>query len=93
MAKVTLKYCESRKSPYQVAWTDNGTRISRFFKTEEERDEFLNTKRFLSESKFGAIMAMDEEAIGDVAKIEMERGEISFRDIWEFWKRHHKDVH
>ena len=35
---------------------------------------------------------MDEEAIGDVAKIEMERGEISFRDIWEFWKRHHKDV-
>ncbi|MBO6103081.1 MAG: hypothetical protein J6P03_07490 [Opitutales bacterium] len=67
MAKITLRYCEGRKSPFQVAWSENGKRISRFFQTEDEREEFLNTKRFLSEAKFGAIMAMDEEAFIDVA--------------------------
>lgn len=90
MAKITLRYCEGRKSPFQVAWSENGKRISRFFQTEDEREEFLNTKRFLSEAKFGAIMDMDEEAISDVAKIEMEREDVSFRDIWEFWKKNHQ---
>ena len=92
MAKITLKYCEGRKSPFQVSWSENGKRISRFFQTEDEREDFLKTKSFLSEAKFGAIMDMDEETINDVAKIEMERGDVSFRDIWEFWKRTHKTV-
>lgn len=81
MAKIALRYCEGRKSPFQIAWSENGTRMSRFFETEEEREEFLNKKQFLSEEKFGAIMAMDEETISDVAKIEMEREDVSFRDI------------
>ena len=92
MAKITLRYCEGRKSPFQVAWSENGKRISRFFQTEDEREDFLKTKTFLSEAKFGAIMAMDEETISDVAKIEMEREDVSFRDLWEFWKKHHKGI-
>lgn len=92
MAKITLRYCEGRKSPFQIAWSENGKRISRFFQTEDEREDFLNKKQFLSEEKFGAIMAMDEETISDVAKIEMEREDVSFRDIWEFWKKNHKGI-
>ena len=89
MVKITLKYCEGRKSPFQVSWSENGKRISRFFQTEDEREDFLKTKSFLSEARFGAIMDMDEETISDVAKIEMEREDVSFRDIWEFWKKNH----
>jgi len=92
MAKITLRYCNGRKSPYQVAWADEGKRLSRFFETEEERDQFLSVRSFLSEDRFGAIMAMEQEAISDVAKIEMEREDVSFRDIWEFWKKNHKGV-
>ena len=41
MAKITKRYCEGRKSPYQLFWIEGGVRHSRFFETEEARDDFL----------------------------------------------------
>ena len=40
MAKITKRYCEGRKSPYQLFWIEGGVRHSRFFETEEARADF-----------------------------------------------------
>ena len=41
MAKITKRYCGGRKSPYQLFWIEDGIRHSRFFETEEAREDFL----------------------------------------------------
>ena len=90
MAKITKKCCEGRKSPYQLSWRENGKRLSRFFYTEEAREEFIKASGYLDRLSFESLMTLDESAIGDISRIEAERGEITFREIWDFWKRNHK---
>ena len=90
MATITKKYDAERKSPFQVLWREHGKRYSRFFETEEARDAFIETHSFLEEEQFGALAKMSKETITDVARIESMRGEISFREIWGFWAKHHK---
>lgn len=69
MVKVTKKYCEGRSSPYQVMWTEHGNRISRFFDTEEARDEFLQKYGFLEDMSFKALMSLKDSAIADIARV------------------------
>ncbi len=90
MAKVTKKYCEGRKSPFCLTWKDNGKSLSRFFETEEARDEFLKVHDYLEKQSFEALMSLEEKTIKDIARIESKRGEVSFQEIWEFWEKHHK---
>ena len=40
MAKITKRYCEGRKSPYQLFWIEDGVRHSRLFETEEAWEDF-----------------------------------------------------
>ncbi len=47
MAKITKRYCEGRKSPYQLFWIEDGIRHSRFFETEVVWDDFLRLNRLL----------------------------------------------
>ena len=90
MARITKRYCEGRKSPYQIAWIENGKRMSRFFESEELRDEFLKTNGFLEKQSFEALMSLDENTIADIARIESLRGKTTFKDLWEFWAKNHK---
>ena len=90
MATITKKYCEDRKAPYQVLWRENGKRYSRFFESEESREEFISLHGFLENEQFESLLKMSKESITDVAKIEQLRGEITFREIWSFWAKHHK---
>ena len=90
MARITKKYCEGRKSPYQLAWIEQGKRMSRFFETEELRDEFLRLNGFLEKQSFEALMSLSESTIADIARIESLRGETTFKELWEFWSKNHK---
>lgn len=90
MAKITKKYEATRKAPFRVLWREKGTRHSRFFETEEARDAFIQMHSFLEEERFGALIKMSKDTITDIAKIDQMRGEISFREIWAFWAKHHK---
>ncbi len=91
MAVITKKYCNDRKSPFQLTWRDDdGKRISRFFETEEARDEFIRQHDYLEKRSFEALMTLDDRTISEIAKIESERGQITFKEIWEFWEKHHK---
>ena len=89
MAKITKRYCGGRKSPYQLTWCEQGSRHSRFFETERERDEFLRANDYLEKSSFQSLMKLDMDTISDIARIESMRGKITFREIWEFWERNH----
>lgn len=89
MVKVTKKYCEGRSSPYQVMWTEHGNRISRFFDTEEARDEFLQKYGFLEDMSFKALMSLKDSAIADIARVESLRGEVTYKELWDFWAKHH----
>ena len=89
MAKITKRYCGGRKSPYQLTWSEQGSRHSRFFETERERDEFLRVNDYLEKSSFQSLMKLDMDTISDIARIESMRGKITFREIWEFWERNH----
>lgn len=89
MAKITKRYCGGRKSPYQLTWSEQGSRHSRFFETERERDEFLRANDYLEKSSFQSLMKLDMDTISDIARIESMRGKITFREIWEFWERNH----
>lgn len=53
MAKITKRYCEGRKSPYQLFWIEDGVRHSRFFETEEAREDFLRLNGHLDKRSFG----------------------------------------
>ena len=90
MARITKRYCEGRKSPYQIAWIEHGKRMSRFFESEESRDEFLKTNGFLEKQSFEALMSLDKNTIADIARIESLRGKTTFKDLWEFWAKNHK---
>lgn len=89
MAKVTKKYCEGRPSPYQVMWTEHGNRISRFFDTEEARDEFLQKYGFLEDMSFKALMSLKDSAIADIARVESLRGAVTYKELWDFWAKRH----
>lgn len=45
---------------------------------------------FLESGQFEVLMKMSKQTVTEVAKIEARRGEISFREIWMFWTKHHK---
>lgn len=90
MAKITKIYAEGRKAPFQVMWREDGKRYSRFFEDEAAREAFIMTNSYLETEQFGALMKMSKDTVTDVAKIEKMRGEISFREIWAFWAKHHK---
>ena len=90
MAKITKKYHPDRKSPYQVLWREDGKKYSRFFESEKTRDEFVEMYSFLESGQFEVLMKMSKQTVTEVAKIEARRGEISFREIWTFWAKHHK---
>lgn len=91
MPKVYKSYEEGRKSPFKVAWRENGERFSRFFETEELRDNFLKTHTFLEEDSFHSLFRLTKEEISDIAQIKSAMGEdISFRDLWLFWKQNHR---
>ena len=65
MAKITKKYCEGRKSPYQLFWIEDGVRHSRFFEAEEAREDFLRLNGHLDKRSFGAFWGIDENTILD----------------------------
>lgn len=90
MAKITKRYCEGRKSPYQLFWIEDSVRHSRFFETEEARDDFLRLNGHLDKRSFEALLGIDENTISDISYIESIRGNVSFRDMWEFWAKNHK---
>ncbi len=90
MAKITKKCCNDRKSPFQLCWSENGKRYSRFFESEEARDEFLKQHDYLEKQSFEALMKLDDKTIRAIARIESERGNVTFIEMWEFWKKHHK---
>lgn len=91
MAKITKRYCEGRRSPFQLSWSDKGKRISRFFDTEEGRDEFLQKFSFLEDQSFQGLITIEQQAIEDIGRIETLRGSTSYRELWEFWAKHHKN--
>lgn len=91
MGKITKKYHSNRRSPFQVAWIEKGKRISRFFDTEDARDEFLKEYSFLENQSFQGLMTIDSNAIADIARIETLRGTTTYREIWEFWAKHHQN--
>jgi Site-specific recombinase XerD len=90
MAMITKKYCEDRKAPFQVLWRENGKRYSRFFETEESRENFIELHSFLEKDHFEALLKMPNDTITDIARIEILRGEATFKDIWSFWAKHHQ---
>lgn len=90
MAKITKRYCEGKKSPYQLSWIERGNRHSRFFQTEELRDEFIKSNGYLEKQSFEALLTLDNDTISDIARIESMRGSTTFKEIWEFWARNHK---
>lgn len=65
MAKITKRYCEGRKSPYQLFWIEDGVRHSKFFETEEAREDFLRLNGHLDKRSFGAFLGIDENTILD----------------------------
>ena len=67
MAKITKRYCEGRKSPYQLFWIEDGIRHSRFFETEEARDDFLRLNGHLDKRSFEALLLIDENTISDLS--------------------------
>ena len=88
MSKITIKYCEGRKSPYQVAWSDNGIRNSRFFQTEEERAEFLAQKRFLTADAFtpnAAKTALKTGALWRLRILPEPIWSLKNRQFWKLW--------
>ena len=90
MPKNSEGYCEDGKSPYQLFWIEDGVRHSRFFETEEARDNFLRLNEHLDKRSFEALMGIDENTISEISYIESIRGNVSFRDMWEFWAKNHK---
>ena len=66
MAKITKRYCGGRKSPYQLFWIEDGVRHSRFFETEEARDDFLRLNGHLDKRSFEALLGIDENTISDI---------------------------
>ncbi len=91
MGKITKTYHANRRSPFQVSWIEKGKRISRFFDTEDARDEFLKEYSFLENQSFQGLMSIDSTAIADIARIETLRGTTSYRELWEFWAKHHQN--
>ena len=78
MAKITKRYCEGRKSPYQLFWIEDGVRHSRFFETKEAREDFLRLNGHLDKRSFEALLGIDENTISDISYIESIRGERKF---------------
>ena len=90
MARITKIYNEGRKSPFQVLWRDKGKRYSRFFATEADRDKFIEMNAFLEDDQFAVLFNLSKEEITDVAKIKLLKGELTYREIWQFWAKHHR---
>ena len=76
MGKIIKKYCEGRRSPFQLSWSDKGKRMSRFFDTEDARDDFLREFSYLDDLSFQGLVTIDKDAIEDIARIETMRGSI-----------------
>lgn len=81
MAKITKRYCGGRKSPYQLFWIEGGIGHSRFFETEEARDDFLRLNGHLDKRSFEALLGIDENTISDISYIESIRGNVSLRYV------------
>lgn len=90
LPKIIKFYDDTRLSPFGVRWSIDGKRYSRFFKTEQEQDNLVREMEpFFNKSRID-ILKLDSITIGEVLQIDRDRGETSFRDMWEFWKKHHK---
>lgn len=90
MAKITKKYYANRKSPFCLTWTEGSKRTARFFETEKERDEFLQAHSYLTEESFNALFNLERKSLEEILYIESKRQDVSFKDIWDFWQKHHK---
>lgn len=91
MAKVYKSYEVGRKSPFKLYWREKGKRYARFFDSEVARDEFLRLHDFLEEEAFESLFKLTKEEINDITHIKSAMGrDISFRDLWHFWKQNHK---
>ncbi|WYJ06569.1 hypothetical protein P3B99_004990 [Opitutia bacterium KCR 482] len=44
----------------------------------------------MDKRSFEALLGIDENTISDISYIESIRGNVSFRDMWEFWAKNHK---
>ena len=74
MAKITKRYCGGRKSPYQLFWIEGGARHSRFFETEEAREDFLKLNGHLDKRSFEALLGIDENTISDISTLSLSEG-------------------
>lgn len=91
MAKIIKKYYADRKSPFALSWSEGQKRVSRFFETEEERDKFLESHSYLTEECFNALFQLRQETLADILYIESKRQDVSFKELWNFWQKHHKN--
>ena len=69
MAKITRRYCEGRKSPYQLFWIEDDVTYSRFFEIEELRNDFLRINGRSDKRPFEALLGIDENTISDISYI------------------------
>ena len=90
IAKLRKLYNPNRSSPFQVSWNIDGKRFSRFFRTEKERDQFATEMTPYFGEGTSEILKLDLPTVGDVISINRKRGDTTFKEIWDFWERHHK---
>lgn len=90
MATIKKIYNPALKSPFQVGWSIDGKRYSRFFQTEEEQEKFANAMSPYIGGNNTEILNLDLPTIGDIIFVNRIREEVSFRNLWDFWAKHHK---
>lgn len=69
MAKNVEVYCKDRKPPYQLFWSEDDVRHSRFFEMEEARDDSLRLNGYLDKRSFEALLGIDRNTISEISYI------------------------
>lgn len=89
-AKVRKSYDANRGSPFVVSWNIKGKRFSKFFKTEEEQEDFaMKMSPYVNKDK-SEIFTLTPSDINDILTINSERENVAFIDIWKFYQKHHR---
>lgn len=89
-AKVRKSYDANRASPFVVSWNIKGKRFSKFFKTEEEQEDFaIKMSPYVNNDK-SEIFTLSPSDINDILTINCEREDVAFIDMWRFYQKHHK---
>lgn len=90
MATIKRRYEAGRLSPFQVIVFTNGKQYSKFFRTEEEQEKYVNAIYPYLQDDVSLIFKLEPQTIREILQIEHERESVSFGEIWRFWQQHHK---